>query len=267
MSEWKTWGVGAVLICAVGVGCAEPEEEDDADQDGADQMVSDDSDIPTVGDTNNGGAQDGCDPVGALSDAWPLQDKTSEGTITVTEDGGVWSATMDASAGGLMMSSSNAFLYLDLDEKQKVDVTDMSAVTQETSWELAFKRTSIFINGGDHGPGGVEIARLTGVNFDGVTSADIPAEEAFVTEESVDDACQVLAPPSGFGTVRTVFEQLNADTNSGSWFSYGVGMGAGGVTTIEAHVYIIRGTDAQKTYKFSFDSWTSGTYEVRWAEL
>ncbi|MEC9397034.1 MAG: HmuY family protein [Myxococcota bacterium] len=246
---------------------ASPDEPDAAPEEDASMtetdMGMDEPDIPTVGeDLGTPNSSSGCDVARELTEAWPLNDKTSTGSFTATDDGGTWTVTFDASAGGLQGSAQNPFLYVDLDGAAKVDITDPVAIRDDSSWEIAFRRTAVFINGGDGGPGSVEIARLTGTSFDAVTSADIPADNRFVTEASVDADCQVIAPPSGFGTVLSVFEQLNPDTTSGSWYNYG-----GGVSAYPDHVYILRGTDMQKTFKFSFDGWTSGVYEVRWAEL
>ena len=228
-------------------------------------MPEDEPDIPTVGDLSENNSNGGCDTAAELIEAWPLNDKVSTGSFEATEENGVWSVTLDASAGGLQGSSQNPFLYVDLDGGAKLDITDPTAVRDDTTWEIAFRRTGAFINGGDAGPGAVEIARVTGTSFDAVTAANMPGNSRFITEVSVDEDCQVIAPSSGFGTVRTVFEQLNPDTTSGSWYNYGVG--GGGVSVPADHVYVLRGTDMQKTYKFSFVTWTSGVYEIRWAEL
>jgi len=245
---------------------ASPDEPDAAPEEDASMtmpdMGMDEPDIPTVGDLSANNSTNGCDVAAELTEAWPLNDKLSTGSFEVTEDGGTYSVTLDASAGGLQGASQNPFLYVDLDAAAKVDITDPVAIRDDLTWDIAFRRTGVFINGGDGGPGAVQIARLTGTSFDAVTAADVPADNRFVTEVSVDEDCQVIAPPSGFGTVRTVFEQLNPDTTSGSWYNYG-----GGVSAYPDHVYILRGTDMQKSYKFSFDGWTSGVYEVRWAEL
>lgn len=225
-------------------------------------------DIPTFGDV--GGSDDsgdGCDEAAALRDGWPLNDAVASGSVDATDNAGTWTATLDAAAGGTANAASNPFVYLDLDGGAKVDVTDYAAGTTDTTWDIAFRRTAAFINGGDSGPGGLEIARLTGVTFDGVTSGDIPADSAFVTEDGIDESCQVVAPASGFGTVNSVFEQLNPDTTSGSWYNYSMGASGPSVTAYDDHVYIIRTTDQGKVYKFGFVSWESGVIEVQWAEL
>lgn len=225
---------------------------------------NDEPDIPTFGDVgDNPNNDDGCDEAGELIDAWPLNNAVSSGAVTAMNG----TATLDASAGGTAAAAGNPFVYFDLDGGAKVDVTDHEAVRTDTTWDIAFRRTAAFINGGDAGPGAVEIARLTGVTFDAVMAADVPADSEFVTEDPVDADCQVLAPPSGFGSVLSVFEQLNPDTTSGSWFNYSMGGAGPSVTAYDDHVYIIRGTDGGATFKFSFVSWDSGELTVQWAEL
>ena len=226
--------------------------------------------IPTVGDlgNNNGNNNnDDCDEAQKLVDQWPMPGSVATTSIMASESDGVWTATIDASAGGFMGASMNPFIYLDLDTGQKVDVGGKPALTGPVDWDIAFRRTATFLNSGDMAAGSVEITRLTGTSFDAVTAADVPADGDFIQEDAIEDgACIVYMPPSGFGTVETVFNRMNMDTNSGSWFSYGMG-DLGGVSVIEDHVYIIRSTDQGKTYKFAFESWDSGIYEVRWAEL
>lgn len=228
--------------------------------------AGDEEDVATVGDVGDledtGGE---CVIANALEAAWPLHDQVSGSDITAEETDGVWTAEVDAAAGGAAGASSNPFIYLDLDGAAKVDVTDLDAITADTSWEIAFRRTAIFINGGDAGPGNVEIARLTGVDFDTVTVDDVPADGEFITEDLVnDDTCEIPTPATGVGNAVTVFENLNPDTTSQSWYNYG---GNGGIGVHDDHVYIIRNTDQSKTYKFSFVAWASGVITVTWAEL
>ncbi len=246
-------------------------DEDDVtiggDEDAGTDGGEDDGGIPTVGDAGGGDEDtgDGCDEIAELALAWPLNDAVSGGSFSATEADGVWTATVDASAGGFMGAARNPFLYIDLDTGAKVEVTDLVAGRTDATWDIAVRRTATFINGGDSGPGNVEITRLTGTTFEDVSAASIGPGTVFVTEDGVDVNCQVIPSPTGFGSVLSVFEQINTNTSSGSWFDYGVG--GAGVSTYPDHVYILRGTDGGKTYKFSFDAWESGVYTIRWAEI
>jgi hypothetical protein len=280
----NTYTVRAALaLAALGLaaaGCGQPEDGEqvvviddennttggEADA-GAGENSEDDGGIPTVGDagTEEDTGDDGCDEIAELALAWPLNDAVADGSFSATEADGVWTATVDASAGGFQGAARNPFLYIDLDTGAKVEVTDLEAGRTDVTWDIAVRRTSTFINGGDSGPGAVEITRLTGTTFEDVTAADVGPGTVFVTEDGVDANCQVIPSPTGFGSVLSVFEQINTNTSSGSWFDYGVG--GAGVSTYPDHVYILRGTDGGKTYKFSFDAWESGVYTIRWAEI
>ncbi len=240
--------------------------EEDAGNNSSGGEDAGDEDIPTIGDVGSGNNNSGCDAIGARADAWPLHGEVSSGAVTSSEAGGVLTAEVDASAGGSAASANMPFVYLDLDSGGKVEVTDLEAGREDATWELAFRRTAIFVNGGDAGPGSVEIARLTGAEFDAVNARDIPADAAFTTEASVDSLCEVIPPPSGFGSVISVMDVLNPDTSSGSWYDYSGG-GGHGVAPYPDHVYIIRGTDGGATYKVSLVSWEGGVITLKWAAL
>ena len=245
-----------------------PDQSTAADLSVADLGTTGD-DIGTVGDdlSSMPDAGGGCDEAALLAASWPMPQGVSTAEVQVTRQGATSTATIDASAGGSAMAAQNPFVFLDLDQGQKVATGAPEALRSNVTWELAFRRTAVFINGGDSGPGSVEITRLTGKTFDEVTAQDVPTRGSFLTEDPVDAMCMVPRPSSGFGTVGSVFERLNPDTTSSSWYNYSMGGGAPSVTAYPDHVYIIQGTDAQKRYKFGFISWVSGTYTVQWAEI
>lgn len=247
----------------------EPDVSTPEDSGNGGEDAGDDEDVTTIGDVGDPDANNGeCDTAAAMATAWPLHDAVAAGAITVTDEDGTWTAVVDASAGGAAEAANNPFIYLDLDGGAKVDISDITATTTDDTWEFGFRRTDVFINSGDAGPGALEIALLTGVEFDDITDADIPADDLFVEEDQVDDNCEVPSDPDSRINVFTVFNQLNPDTFGKSWYDYDVSTHS--ITAFADHVYIVRNTDQSKTYKFSFVSWNTdnpGALVVKWAEL
>ena len=237
----------------------------DATQDerSADALVDTEEDFGTVGDDLGNPDASAANPeADALIETWPLHNRIASTDVSSAQEGGVWTATIDASAGGFQAAAGNPFVYLDMDTGLKLEITDHEAVRSNGQWELALRRSSVFINGGDGGVGDVEITKLTGKSFEEVVAADVPADNLFMTEDAVTEDGDVLPAPSGVGSVETVFERLNRETSSGSWYGY-----EGGVSVIDGHVYILRNTSDSKRYKMAFVDWTSGVYTIQWAEL
>ncbi len=114
-------------------------------------------------------------------------DKVSTGVVTVLSDqGGVKTLYIDASAGGFQTAAKNPRIYLDLGAGTRVAVTDKSASTS-TDWDLSLKRYVIFTNSGDVGvgTGGAVPIKKT---FAAVTDADVLAA-APVAESMFDADC------------------------------------------------------------------------------
>lgn len=66
--------------------------------------------------------------------------------------------SFDATAGGFGAPPSdpdNKFTYIDLGEREVVDLTDAEAASSQ-AWDIAFKRSDVRLNGGISGPGSVE---------------------------------------------------------------------------------------------------------------
>lgn len=124
----------------------------------------------------------------------------STGTATVgtlPTDPEVRTAEVDATAGGSMVASKNPFIYLDLINGKKVDLTDPQA-QESRDWDLALKRWQIKVNSGDSGPGGVTVAYVDNVNLAEVAAAPTGRYEA---DHYFDEKCQVqLDPINGLKT-------------------------------------------------------------------
>lgn len=223
--------------------------------------VSDTStgEVLVIGDDLSGGNDTTSGVNEILEDAWPLNDVVETAAeVTITENSGVFSAEIDAAAGGLSEAPSHAFIYLDLDAGEKLAINDFEAISTNKTWDLAFKRTVIRSNGADSGPGDIQVARITGETFDSITT--VPSDLIFAQDVAFDVDGNLLTDP--IGAPKTAFNYINTDTSSGSWYDYGAGISA-----IAGHVYIIQDAKTSVAFKFEIVSWVSGQYSVRWAKL
>src|SRR5689334_17062882 len=78
-------------------------------------------------------ARTGCEPATALPTEFRPIAEVSAGLINVTNNGGTWSGTIDATAGGLTMAADNPYIYVDLVNGVKVDVDDLGEYS-DTTW-------------------------------------------------------------------------------------------------------------------------------------
>lgn len=165
--------------------------------------------------------------------------KVSTGQVVVVSDeGGVKTIYVDASAGGFDQAIKNPRVYVSL-AGTRVDVTDKNAV-ESTEWDLAMKRQVVFTNGGDTGIGQGAAARLTKA-FDDVTAADADGA-TLAAEDILDDECQKVVDRIG-----------DPDTTFADWYNYDEATMRASANT--KYTYIVRG-GAGKRYKVGITSYT-----------
>ncbi len=237
-----------------------PEDIGSSDDQGVPEDMGGEEDLIVIGDLGTPDPEEfPC--FEELNQAWPWNTGvTPSGEVTVTDNGGVTTATIAATGGGRMNALNEAFVYVDLDSGTLVNVDDLQALS-DTTWDLAFKRVVIRSNAGTSGPGKVAVAKLTETTFDAVTS--VPSDASFIVENNTDDQCAVALDP--LNTPITVFNQLNADnpTGSQSWYDYG-GPG-GGLVPSPGVIYLVRNAEDTATFKLEIVSWSSGVFELEWA--
>lgn len=147
---------------------------------------------------------------------------------------------VDGSGGGAPNASRNPRVYVSLGGKSRVDVTDKTAI-ESKDWDLAFKRTVIFTNGGDGGPGAGGAVALN-KDFDAVTAAD--ADAATIAKESFfDEECNEK---------KDQFD-LYLNTTFSDWYDYNTS--SMGVSPKAGRTYIVVGGGGQR-YKVAITSWT-----------
>jgi hypothetical protein len=103
------------------------------------------------------------------------------------------------------MAADNPYLYINLTTGTKVELTDLDA-RMSTTWDIALKRSSLCINGGDSGPGNRKLATVPAVTIAEVTSG--PAT-GYSNDDFATDGCMLVTLP--VGEPRSAF---------GEWYEY-----------------------------------------------
>lgn len=160
-----------------------------------------------AGDTDAGvteGGSAGSQCTAARESSLKPIDKVSTGAVSIVNENNGTLIYVDGSAGGTQMSSRNPAVYINLETATRVDVTDKTAL-ESTEWDLSIKRTIVYTNSGDGGPGTGGAARLTKA-FADVTAA----EGTMKTEKFFDEECNALLDEANFLTT----------TFSPDWYDY-----------------------------------------------
>src|SRR4051812_3361383 len=124
----------AAPVCALAVACGGDSPSDQVDA------------APLI-DTPPGG----CDLATALPANYRPIPNVSSGTVAMST---MFPGTylVDATAGGISGSADNPYIYLDLKAGVKVAINDLDA-RSSMAWDVALKRASLRVNGGDSGGG------------------------------------------------------------------------------------------------------------------
>lgn len=193
---------------------------------------------------------DSCDPVATAREALGAVDAVAGPSITASEDADVTTLTVDASAGGVQGQATEPYVYLDLATLQQVEISDTASFT-DGSWWIAFKRSSIRINGGDSGPGPLLMTSVEGSFED--AAAPGPQGE-WLTDDFVSDTCEVDANERGI--VTTAF---------GDWYDYDFTTHT--VQAPENTTFFVYNAGSHAAYRLFIDSWDDGVYELRVGSL
>lgn len=167
----------------------------------------------------------GCVPATVLPNNYRPIATVTTGAVAVTTTGDVTSGTIDATAGGLSGSADNPYVYVDLVAGTRVDLDDVTALTSD-AWDIALKRSSLRVNGGDSGTGGRELAVVQGASLDVVTAAPT---SGYATDDFADEDCELQIIPGG--EPRSAF---------GEWYDYDP---ATHVVTPKEEVYVVKRDD------------------------
>lgn len=194
---------------------------------------------------------------GALPTQYRPIAAVSDGTIETSQDGVVTSAVVDATAGGLDGAADNPYLYIDLEGGgEKVELDDVDALSSD-EWDLAFKRSSIRVNGGDSGPGNVAVSVVAVATLDEVT--EVPGAATFADDDFASDDCEPQLLPGG-----------EPATAFGEWYGYD---DKTHVLTPKEEIHVVR-TRSGDHFKLAIETYyggdspmVGGIYRVSWARL
>ena len=195
-----------------------------------------------------------CDEAALATDAWRLQEApATQATLEVTTEEGVTSLVLDATLGGTMGAAASSWVYLDLTTAALAPLSDRDALASN-AWHIAFKRTSIRVNGGDSGPRGVFATPLEQAFEDLTVLPDLP-RGTFQTDRFISDDCELIT--EGRNTPKTAF---------GIWYDYDfqthTASPKAGIT------WVIYSMDTHALWKLSIDALESnGRYSMRVAPL
>lgn len=222
----KVLGLCSILVCFVA--CSESSTTT--------ASPSSDADAGDATDAGGGGGGSQCTAAREAT-LKPVKKVSSADVSVVSDDGTTKVLYIDGSAGGVPNASKNPAVYVDLATGTRIDVSDVSAL-ESTDWDLALKRTVIYTNGGDGGPGQGGAA-LVDKSFDAVTAADADAVEK---EKFFDDECNALIDQAGFLTT----------TFSPAWYDYDTS--TNGVSPKDVSFVVVGGKGAK--YKVQITSFT-----------
>ena len=196
-------------------------------------------------------------PAEALPTNWRSIDTVSTGEIEDTHEGSLRTLLVDATAGGFQNSSTSPYVYISLtnDSAQKSEITDTESY-QNDSWDVAFKRYVIRINGGDSGMASVAVAEVNANTLDEIT--DIPSDDQFITDNWANPDC----------SINEVEFVGGPQTAMGLWFV------AGGSLVPRDVVYVLRLRDntyiklkIASYYGDPADPNRSAYYAIQWQPL
>lgn len=214
----------------------------------------DGNDNPVL-DANTADTSSGCDPATVLPTNYRPIAMVSTGVVQVAASGGVTSGTIDATAGGVANAADRPYIYVDLRNGVRVDVDDLAARTTMT-WDIALKRSSLRVNGGDSGGGNRRLAVVQAATLAEVTAAPTSgfASDDFTTDDCMLDALPGGEPKSAFGEWYNYDEQTHA-------------------VSPKSEVYVLERNDGSRT-AFRISSYydpampmRGALYSVEWKQL
>jgi hypothetical protein len=201
-------------------------------------------------------APPGCDPTTVLPSNYRPIAMTSAGAVAVTTTAELTAGTIDATAGGLAGAADNPYIYVDLAAGTKAAVSDLEARTS-TAWDIALKRSSLRVNGGDSGPGSRTLAVVQAQTLAEVTAG--PAT-GYTADDFTTADCKLASIPGG-----------EPSSAFGEWYDYDVDTHA---VSPKPEVYVVERGDGSRTavrivtyYGDVASPMRGAFYQVEWKQL
>jgi len=197
-----------------------------------------------------------CDPTTVLPTNFRPIPLVSTGTVNVASNNNITTGTIDATAGGAFNNADKPYIYVNLATGTRADVTDLESRTSD-AWDIALKRSSLRVNGGDSGSGHRTLAVVEAATLAEVTAgpADGYASDDFTTED-----CKLASLDGG--------EPLSAFAQ---WYNYN---DETHIVTPKPQVYVLERADGSRTAFRMFTYYgdpasptRSAYYKVEWKQL
>ena len=142
------------------------------------------------------------------------QDKIADTTASISCEGDICTAIIDAKAGGYQLQKENPWIYISLKDNKKVALTD-SAAFNSLKWDLALKRTIIRTNSEDSGVGNILVAKVNGLSFDDTTEVPNVLHQDFTGDKFMDSGCGIIAG-TNMSFIKTAFDNwFDMDSSQG----------------------------------------------------
>jgi len=200
---------------------------------------------------------EGADGVSNNEGANGASNGTVDGLVDTLDEGdGVFATQVDA-------VDDTAWVYVDLDRGGVEEV--VSDLGASTTWDLAFRRSNVKVNGGHSGPADVAVAALPEVDFDGLESSPVALFEVDrPSQGEVDPERPSFIDDDG---TDFVFGRANAASTNG-WYDYDP---INHVLSPSNVTFIVRSSEGA-FFKLRFLDYynaagTSGYPTFRWAEV
>jgi len=135
----------------------------------------------------------------------PLFRPVNNGTVGNMVAGGVFTSTIDATAGGITPTESYVYAKFNSDVGLTAVAIGDEDAFNSLDWDIAFRRYIIRLNSGVSGPSCVTGARTApGTTFDSVTA--VPDGLTFNAEQYFTATCDFVPDGSGLGGPGTVLQ-------------------------------------------------------------
>ena len=174
-------------------------------------------------------APPGCDPQTVLPSKYRPIPLVSEGLLAITVSNNISTGTIDATAGGIANSADRPYIYIDLRNGRKVEVTDLAS-RSSMDWDIALKRSSLRSNSGDSGAGNRKVAVVAATDL---TTVTVGPASGYTTDDFTSADCMFTGIPGG--EPQSVFAE---------WYNYDQ---ATNQLSPKPEVYVVERSDGSRS--------------------
>lgn len=201
-----------------------------------------------------------------------LKTDVNNGAVTSTNNGGVWTSEVDASAGGAFNPNPPSFIYARFTDAglEKVEISDQDAL-DSMGWDVAFRRYIIRVNSADSGPSCVRAQRMTNTaTFETTTMAD--AALPWKTDDIMTADCTLIPDGSGLessplGALASYYSYPGCVKMTNHVFVVQLASGRHVKLTVDRYYFANAQQECDTTDSVTIMPTGSGHFGLRWAFL